>query len=195
MKIHLIGFTVTCIFVALLLFGSTTVKSDNAAKHLTPTVTSVVTPTPSQSVSKTYQPTASLPITISEQELVSAINVYRQVHGLSALSYNPSLCVETRKRVQDIVSSGSLSHLGMEEDIKNGILRNLVGKSSYGENLASAYCKRTSDGINVDVKTGTQLVEWCFDSSAGHRANLLNPTWTDICSSGQFPYYVQTFAK
>lgn len=138
---------------------------------------------------------SNTPITIPEGELYTAINTYRLAHGLNALTLNNQLCVETRKRVQDILSSGVLSHDGMEQDIRNGVLRNLVGKASYGENLASAYCKRPSDGVNVDVSTSTQLVEWCFDSSEGHKANLLNPTWTDVCSSGQFPYYVETFAK
>ena len=139
---------------------------------------------------------------IPEEELIVAINIYRQAHGVSALSTSQALCQETRKRVQDMVTLNIgkvpgnmiLNHDGMAQDVQNGVLDHSVGKKHYGENIASAYCKRPFDGAVVDVTTGTQLVEWCFDSSPGHKENLLNPQWTDVCSSGQFPFYVETFA-
>lgn len=176
----------------------------------TPSIIVTTTPVPKATVIPTQKPIATQSQvkqatnrTIPEGELIVAINAYRQGHGLSSLNTNQALCQETRKRVQDMVSINAgkqpsayiLSHDGMGTDIANGVLAKTVGLHSYGENIASAYCKRTSDGVNVDITTATQLVEWCFDSSSGHRDTLLKPDWTDVCSSGQFPFYVQTFAK
>lgn len=174
----------------------------------TPTPTSTPTPEPYipkqiQTNTQSQNSAHNSTVTISEGELIAAINIYRQAHGLSSLNTNESLCQETRKRVQDMVTlnagkQGSdivLNHDGMAQDVTSGVLANHVGKRSYGENIASAYCKRPSDGTVVDITTGVQLVEWCFDSSPAHKENLLDPSWTDVCSSGQFPFYVQTFAK
>lgn len=145
----------------------------------------------------------NLETTIGEGDLINAINAFRSANGLSQLSANQSLCQETRKRVQDMVSINSgrdpanytLSHDGMAQDIQNGTLARLVGKQSYGENVASAYCRNATTGESIDVSTATQLVEWCFANSPTHRSTLMRPDWTDVCSSGQFPFYVQTFAK
>lgn len=148
-------------------------------------------------------PVNSQGVTVGEGELINAVNFYRQAHGLSSLNRNESLCQETRKRVQDMVSLNSgrevgrliLNHDGMAADVQSGTLNKLTGMTYFGENIASAACKRPSDGQVVHITTGTQLVEWCFDASTSHRENLLNPTWSEVCSSGQFPFYVQTFAK
>ena len=140
--------------------------------------------------------------TISEEELVSAINTYRIAHGLNSLVLNNSLCVETRKRVKDVSLENKnkyaadyiLSHNGMVQDIQQGVLYNLVGKSRYGENIASAYCRKPSDNQELNISNAAELMD-CFDSSREHKENLLRPDWTDVCSSGEFPFYVQMFAR
>jgi uncharacterized protein YkwD len=177
-----------------------------------PTATDIPTPTstPEPYIRKQVQANTQLQnnitkptTTIPEGELINAINIYRQAHGLSSLNTNESLCQETRKRVQDMVnlnigrSPGNfiLNHDGMIIDNQNGTTNKLTGKTYFGENIAAAFCKRRSDDQVVYVETGTQLVEWCFDSSPSHKENLLRVDWTDVCSSGQFPFYVQTFAR
>lgn len=141
------------------------------------------------------------PRTIPEDELISAINEFRKAQGKGALSRNEGLCTEARKRTEDLLLLFDqndrivLNHDGFKADVESGRLTELTGKYAFGENVASAYCKRTNDSVNVSVSNGTQLVEWCFESSTGHRENMLNPDWTDVCSSGQFPIYVQIFSR
>jgi uncharacterized protein YkwD len=180
-------------------------SNSSQANTSIPTLTPTLTPTPiQQQITPIAYPIRQVVgATIPESELIAAINIYRQDRGLSTLNTNESLCQETRKRVQDMVNLNAgkspdqitLNHDGMQADLDNGVLARLVGKSRYGENIAYAGCKRPADGVTVDVTTGVQLVEWCFDSSPLHKETLLEPYWTDVCSSGQFPYYVETFAK
>lgn len=142
-----------------------------------------------------------LPRTIPESELIQAINTFRQAHRLSTLSTNEGLCTEARKRVQDLIElmkqNGEvvLNHDGFRQDVESGRVTELSGKEEFGENIASAICLRPSDETVVNVQTGIQLVEWCFSSSQSHRETLLRAEWTDTCSSGQFPIYVQLFAR
>lgn len=142
-----------------------------------------------------------IPRTIPEDELIEAINIFRKANGRSQLARHDGLCTESRKRVQDLLTLAEqnhkiiLNHDGFEQDVKSGHLTELTGKYSFGENIAAAHCLRPSDQVAVNVTTGVQLVEWCFASSTGHRDDLLNPEWTDVCSSGQYPIYVENFAK
>lgn len=176
---------------------------------ITPSSTEYPTPIPEEPIIiPTSPPKVAVenipaPRTIPEDELIEAINLYRKARGLNSLNKNESLCQETRKRVQDMVTLNIgrnfgnmiLNHDGMAADTQAGILNKLTGKTYFGENIAPALCNRVTDNVTVRVTTGVQLVEWCFDASPTHKENLLRPDWTDVCSSGQFPFYVQTFAK
>lgn len=141
-------------------------------------------------------------LTIPESELVTAINNYRQSHGLTNLKVNEGLCREARKRAQDLVDQNVgrlppflLSHEQFLQDIKDGTLGKLSGLTFFGENVASSNCKRITDNVDVFVANATQLVEWCFDASESHREAMLRSDWTNVCSSGHYPFYVQIFGK
>lgn len=109
-------------------------------------------------------------------ELNSAQNNYRREHGLNQLSINGELCKIAASRAQEIAKD--FSHSGFESAVKGSGL----GKSSYGENIASG------------PLSGVHFVEWSWDKSPGHRENMLGD-WTDGCGGVWDKYAVFLFAK
>lgn len=109
-------------------------------------------------------------------ELNAAQNSYRVEHGLSALNVNSKLCEVAAGRAADVAKS--FSHDGFKSAVEGSGL----GKSSYGENIASG------------PLSGVHFVEWSWDKSPGHKANMLGD-WTDGCGGVSGKYAVFLFAK
>jgi uncharacterized protein YkwD len=109
-------------------------------------------------------------------ELNSVQNDYRRSHGLNALNINSGLCRIAGERAQEI--SKNFSHDGFEAAIKRSGLAN----KSFGENIASG----PLDAVH--------FVEWSWDRSPGHKANMLGD-WTDGCAGVWDKYAVFMFAK
>lgn len=180
---------------------TTTAPTVTATPIPTNIPTKVPTIKPSPTVKPTYEPVDWQSLTISEDELITGINRYRKSQGVSDLAVNEGLCKEARKRAQDLTNQNmgrwpfTLGHEPFLQDVEDGTLGKLSGLTFFGENVASSNCKKLTDGSDVFVHDVTQLVEECFASSAGHKENLLKPDWTNICSSGRYPFYVQIFGK
>ena len=142
----------------------------------------------------------TIPKTIPESELNKAINTYREEHGETSLKVNEGLCTYARKRVKDmfILNGGEegprVDHQEFNKDVESKAILKYADFSVFGENIAYAKCINSQTNETKIVETGEELVGWCFDSSEEHKENLLD-VWTDMCSSGQFPYYVQIFAE
>jgi len=148
-------------------------------------------------------------LTLPSADLNLAMNKYRTSHGVSEVSINQELCDYGLKRAQDMrdMNAGKvlnengwdkleINHDRIDKDVKSGAITNYIhGKSEYGENIATAICK-LSDASNDSIKimTATDLTR-CFDSSPKHKEVLLDSIWTDGCSVGRFPFYVEIFAK
>lgn len=109
-------------------------------------------------------------------ELNRAQNNYRGEHGLNQLNINGQLCKIAANRAAEIAKD--FSHGGFESAVKGSGL----GKSSYGENIASG------------PLSGVHFVEWSWDKSPGHRENMLGD-WTDGCGGVFDKYAVFLFAK
>lgn len=110
------------------------------------------------------------------EELNVAQNNYRAGQGKSRLSINSGLCGIAEVRAREIAKS--FSHSGFEGAVKGSGL----GFSSYGENIASG------------PLSATRFVEWSWDKSSGHRANMLGD-WSDGCGGVSDKYAVFLFAK
>lgn len=183
-----------------------TIKNFPAAKYYvspSPTPTSTIT-FPAKKQDSLPKDNQEAPATISSSELNQAINIYRKSHGLNPLTVNQELCTYAQKRANDMFALNKgrnfgnmiLNHDVIASDVQSGAIRNYIhGKSRYGENIAAALCQRPSDNQTVKITTGVQLVEWCFDSSPLHKEELLYPSYTDVCSVGKFPFYVEIFAR
>src|SRR3990167_3191478 len=108
-------------------------------------------------------------------ELNVALNNYRVAHGLNALTIDNTLCSMAAERAVEI--SQNFSHDGFEAAAERHNLH-----KSAGENIASG------------PLTAVQFVEWSWDKSPGHRANMLSE-WDEGCGGIFDRFAVYIFAK
>ena len=147
--------------------------------------------TPSQSSPSTIKPATSTPssysgLTADEQKAISLMNADRAASGLPALKVNSKLVVLARDYAQDMINRDYFSHYNPEGQSPFDRMNKYGIRYSYaGENLA----------INRSV----EAAEKAFMNSAGHRANILNPNYTEIGIGvkyeGNTVYVVQEFIK
>lgn len=176
--------------------------SPTTCPTVSPFPTEFPTNNPLPTLKPTIKPVDWQSITISESELIAAINHYRQSQGKSVLNLNEGLCQEARKRALDLTNQNTgrwppfiLGHEPFLKDVNDGTVGKLSGLTFFGENVASSNCKKMTDGSDVFVHNATQLVEECFASSASHKETMLKSDWTNVCSSGRYPFYVQIFGN
>ncbi len=201
---------ITLLVIAYILVSSNNKVTENVVDSPGTTAPPTATPIPTKlpiikpsSASESTQRSVDWQsLTISEDELIAAVNNYRQSQGTSRLSVSEGLCQEARKRAQDLTNQNIgrwppfiLGHEPFLKDINDGTLGKLSGFTFFGENVASSNCKKLTDGSDVNVNDAVQLVEECFASSVDHKDNLLKADWTHVCSSGRYPFYVQIFGK
>lgn len=110
----------------------------------------------------------------SVDELNVAVNNYRVSHGLNALSIDATLCAIAGERAREI--SQNFSHDGFEAAVERHDLQ-----KSAGENIASG------------PLTAVQFVEWSWDKSPGHKANML-ADWAEGCGGVFDRFAVYIFA-
>lgn len=137
---------------------------------------------------------------IGDYDVFTALNVYRQSHGVHQLVENQHLCTYAQKRVADLIAFGSLDgHQGFVNDFRGSEppvgIKDYPGKG-IGENLASQYCLNGTTGDVIMATTPQQLIEWCFDSSQkGHREAQLNPKYNNVCVRHGNNMYVVIFGE
>ncbi|MCA9370175.1 MAG: hypothetical protein H6774_00715 [Pseudomonadales bacterium] len=153
-----------------------------------------VVPATSSSAVLGVQTAADIP----DDEVITALNAYRQAHDVPPLTTNQNLCTYAEKRAQDLIAAGGLdSHAGFKADFANNTLpESLAGYpgSRFGENLAHQYCKNMTTNESFVAETGTALIEWCFDSStAGHKEAQLSTDFTNVCVRHADNMYVVLF--
>ena len=143
------------------------------------------TPKPTAAPKPTATPeTTATPATGSSQsglasEVVRQVNAERRKAGLSELSVSAELTRAAAVRAREIVQKFSHTR-------PDGTQWSTVSSAAYGENIAMG--QRTADKV---------MAAWM--SSAGHRANILRPSFGSIgvCAwvSGGVTYWVQLFGK
>ncbi|PIR61783.1 MAG: hypothetical protein COY81_04730 [Candidatus Pacebacteria bacterium CG_4_10_14_0_8_um_filter_43_12] len=180
---------------------ATTVKTDQG-EFIGITVVLLAKPretTTAVSVAK-VETKSALPI-IADQEVIDALNNYRQVHGVGVLTVHSALCAYAEKRVQDLVAYGGLdNHQGFQADFADPKnlpeqLKDYPG-SKIGENLAHQFCKNMTTGDSFVAETGTAIIEWCFDSSTkGHREAQLSSDYHNVCVRHADGMYVVEFGE
>lgn len=138
---------------------------------------------------------------ISDQEVIEALNRYRQVHGQHTLNVHDNLCKYAEKRVGDLVAFGGLdNHKGFQEDFADQnnlpeVLKDYPG-AKIGENLAHQFCRNMTTGDSFVAETGTAIIEWCFDSSTkGHREAQLSSEFHNVCVRHADGMYVVIFGE
>jgi uncharacterized protein YkwD len=141
-----------------------------------------------------YQ-TATLDAT--SNTIVSMVNQHRAANGLPALSYNPVLTFAAKLQSDQMAQQSTVQGLyeAMSHTLLGVALPTMGNRATYagyeysylGENIAFGYGDATS-------------VMNAWMSSSGHRANILEPNYTEIgvamkLNPDGVPYYTQVFGR
>lgn len=120
-----------------------------------------------------------------EQQALTLLNQDRAENGLSALKSNSQLTTLARNYAKDMIDRNYFSHYNPE------------GQSPFDRMTAAGISYKTA-GENLAINSSVANAEKAFMNSSGHRANILNSTYTDVGvgvvrnASGQV-YVVQEF--
>ena len=113
-------------------------------------------------------PTADASVTQFEQEVIRLVNEERAANGLKALGYNWELGRVARYKSQDMKDNKYFSHTSPVYGSPFQMMKSFgITYRSAGENIARG--QRTPKAV-VDA--------WM--NSSGHRANILNASFTEI---------------
>lgn len=128
-------------------------------------------------------PTISSSTTAYEAEVVRLVNQRRAEHGLKPLSQDWQLSRVARYKSQDMKDLGYFSHTSPTYGSPFQMMKSFgISYRTAGENIAKGYAS-------------PQAVVNAWMNSPGHRANILNSTYTHIgvgfVSSGN--YWTQMF--
>ena len=159
-----------------------------AIQVLPPTSPPVVTNPPVTNPPVTNPPAVALSAT--EQAIVNLVNQVRQQNGLGALTVNAKLVQAAKIHANDMATLNIMAH-----DLPGAALPGLIDRARYvgyqyssmGENIAYNFPDATS-------------VMNAWMNSPGHRANILDPSYTEIgvgiaLDSQGSPYYCQVFGS
>jgi uncharacterized protein YkwD len=120
-----------------------------------------------------------------ESQALSLLNQDRAANGLTALKSNSQLTKLAENYALDMIDRGYFSHYNPE------------GQSPFDRMNNAGIAYKTA-GENLAINTSVSTAEKAFMNSSGHRANILNSTYTDVGigvarSSNGSVYVVQEF--
>lgn len=134
----------------------------------TPTPSETATPAPTATPTPSPSPSSNVDNLAYEQEVVRLVNEQRAKSGLGALTLNSELSNIARIKSQDMLDNNYFSHTSPNF----GSTFTLLGK--YGISYRTA-------GENIAMGYATpQAVVTGWMNSPGHRANILNASYTKI---------------
>lgn len=174
-KLILGGLAAAGLIVALT--GHKDKKAANPSDQSTAGVSLAPAPAPannpapvSVSIKKTAPNLSQMPssqIKSAEQQAFDLLNADRKANGLPALRLNGSLVVLAENYGQDMINRNYFSHYNPEGLSPFDRMRN------YGINYRSA-------GENLAINNSVSAAERAFMNSPGHRANILNSSYTEV---------------
>jgi uncharacterized protein YkwD len=129
-------------------------------------------------------------MSVTEQAIVDLVNQQRQLVGLAPLQADSRLVRAAQIHSQDMAQLGQMEH-----DLPGAALPGLQDRLQY---VGYAYL---SAGENIAFNfpdANTVVAAWM--NSPGHRANILNPGYTQIgvgvaYDSQHEPYYTEEFGQ
>lgn len=128
----------------------------------------ITSPVPSVAATPPTPTLAAAPIPDFVQRVLNLTNQFRAANGLAPLQLNIELDAAALGHSQEMALNDYFDHNGLNGTTPASRM-NQVGYSSsmYGENIAAGY------------DTPEEVVQGWIDSP-GHRANLLNPSFTEV---------------
>lgn len=146
----------------------------NCAKKLTSTVKQPA-PTTNNNTTKPTTPTApttntnpsNFSLTADEKLMLDLVNKERVANGLAPLKVNPTLTQVARAHSADMIKRSFFNH------------NNPDGKTPFDRIKAAGITYRTA-GENIAGASTTQTAHTNLMNSPGHRANILNASFTEV---------------
>ena len=152
-------------------------KTSSSINILAPSSKPTFTPTPTPTKTPLPSPIPT-PVTIqpsNSQDLLSAVNSFRNKNGLGRLSSSNTLCSIAQNRVNENAALGQLDdHAGFDKYFK--------GQTEFkgmGENLHWATYRETAE----------EIIENGWANSPGHKANMLDSKWQYGCGELAGTYF------
>ncbi|KAI9141738.1 CAP domain-containing protein [Paraphysoderma sedebokerense] len=124
----------------------------------------------------------SRPVTNDEITVLNLVNQERRQRGLSELCLDPKLMDSASLHSQDQARSGRMSHTGSD------------GSSPFTRIRQNGYQYRGAAENVAWNQASPQEVVNTWMRSSGHRANILNPTYTQMGIAVVNRYWTQVFA-
>lgn len=115
-----------------------------------------------------YIPTTDQAVTSYEQQVIDLVNEIRKENGLSPLTANWQLSRVARYKAQEMHDKNYFSHTSPTYGSPMTMIK------SFGIS-----CSRAGENIAMGYKTPEDVVNGWMNSS-GHRANILNASYTQI---------------
>src|SRR3989338_2032885 len=158
-----------------------------------PTPAPTPTPTPATTTTSVQPPTATYEAQL-EQEVFAKINVQRAQNGGSALAQDNTLATLARAHSADMLAKNYFSHTAPGGCDPGCRLRAAgYSYSAYGENIY------WMSGYSVTPAAAADMVVNAWMKSTGHRANILNATFTNqgigVAKAGTKIYVTELLAK
>lgn len=130
---------------------------------------------------------SSSDVTAAEQKAVELLNADRRANGLSDLTVSAALTAVAQSHAQDMVDRNFFSHTNPD------------GKT-LADRLKQAGISYSAAGENIAENTSVQTAETSLMNSSGHRANILNSSYTAVGVGVAFDnsgnvYVAQDFIK
>ncbi len=111
--------------------------------------------------------TASGNPTADQQQALKLLNADRAAHGLKPLVFNTELARLGENYAQDMINRNYFSH------------NNPEGQTPF-DRMRQAGITYTYAGENLAINRSIAAAETAFMNSAGHRANILSPNYTQV---------------
>ena len=128
--------------------------------------TAPVTPAPAPVVPETAAPAANSSVSDIEREVTAIVNAVRAENGLGALTIDDKLSQTARAKAVDMAQNNYFSHTSPTYGSPFDMMKRFgVDYNTAGENIAKGY-------------STAQAVVDGWMNSPGHRANILNPSFT-----------------
>jgi hypothetical protein len=106
------------------------------------------------------QPSAA---SASGAQLLALVNAERANAGLGSLQWRDDVAAIAQDWTGQMAAAGALSH---NDSYFSDATRRLIGSQARGENVA--------------FSGSVEAAHWAFMNSPGHRANILNPAFTEV---------------
>lgn len=144
-------------------------KGDVSApsKSTTSTTGNTTTTPTSGKTTTTTTPTATTGTAANEKLAFDLLNADRAKNGLAPLKLNSQLTKLGENYAKDMIQRNFFAHTDPD------------GNSPF-DRMAKAGISYKSAGENLAINTNVTTAETAFMNSSGHRANILNSSYTDV---------------